>query len=183
MADYQRDSRQGGCGRAGRGCGLRPKITGHDRRPTSAPQPIYIMMFNPDGKLLDQWAPRVADAIGNISVGGRHPVVDIDNGIDSTTSGPAISYRVDMAKAANAGFTPQDLANEATAMLDGVVAQQPMVVNDRSYNVRIRYPESVRSSVSAMNNTVIVSPTGQTANLGSVTTMTEVPGQTEILQD
>ncbi len=150
---------------------------------TSAPQPIYIMMFNPDGKLLDQWAPRVADAIGNISVGGRHPVVDIDNGIDSTTSGPAISYRVDMAKAANAGFTPQDLANEATAMLDGVVAQQPMVVNDRSYNVRIRYPESVRSSVSAMNNTVIVSPTGQTANLGSVTTMTEVPGQTEILQD
>src|SRR5579875_1712830 len=150
---------------------------------TSAPQPIYIMMFNPDGKLRDHWAPRVADAIGNISVGGRHPVVDIDNGIDSTTSGPAISYRVDMAKAANAGFTPQDLANEATAMLDGVVAQQPMVVNDRSYNVRIRYPESVRSSVSAMNNTVIVSPTGQTANLGSVTTMTEVPGQTEILQD
>jgi multidrug efflux pump subunit AcrB len=150
---------------------------------TSAPQPIDIMMFNPDAKLLDQWAPRVADAIANISIGGHHPIVDIDNGIDSTTSGPAISYRVETAKAANSGFTPQDLANQATAMLDGVVTQQPMVVNDRPYNVRIRYPANVRSSVSAMNNTVIVSPTGQTANLGSVASMTELPGQTEILQD
>jgi multidrug efflux pump subunit AcrB len=150
---------------------------------TSAPQPIDIMMFNPDPKLLDDWAPRVADAIGKITAGSDHPVVDIDNGIDSTTSGPAISYRVDMAKAANAGFTPQDVANQATAMLDGVTAQQPMVVNDRPYPVRIRYPEEVRSSLSAMSNTVIVSPTGQTANLGSVATLTELPGQTEILQD
>jgi multidrug efflux pump subunit AcrB len=150
---------------------------------TSAPQPIDIMMFNPDANLLDQWAPRVADAIGKISAGGDHPVVDIDNGIDSTTSGPAISYRVDLAKAANAGFSPQEIANQATAMLDGVTTQQPMVVNDRPYDVRIRFPEDVRSSVSAMNNTVMVSASGQTANLGSIATMTELPGQTEILQD
>ncbi|MGA9883644.1 MAG: efflux RND transporter permease subunit [Candidatus Acidiferrales bacterium] len=150
---------------------------------TSAPQPIDIMMFNPNAQLLDEWAPRVADAIGNITAGGGHPIVDIDNGIDSTTSGPAISYRVDMAKAANAGFAPQEIANQATAMLDGVTAQQPMVVNDRPYVVRIRYPEDVRSSVSAMNNTVIVSPTGQTANLGAMASMSELPGQTEILQD
>ncbi|MGH9739142.1 MAG: efflux RND transporter permease subunit [Candidatus Acidiferrales bacterium] len=150
---------------------------------TSAPQPINIMMFNPNAQLLDEWAPRVADAIGNITTGGAHPIVDIDNGIDSTTSGPAISYRVEMAKAANAGFTPQDVANQATAMLDGVTAQQPMVVDDRPYTVRIRYPDDVRSSLAAMNNTVIVSPTGQTANLGSVASMTELPGQTEILQD
>ncbi|HVB85166.1 MAG TPA: efflux RND transporter permease subunit [Candidatus Dormibacteraeota bacterium] len=150
---------------------------------TSAPQPVKIMMFNPDAKLLDEWAPRVADAIGNITVGGSHPIVDIDNGIDSTTSGPALSYRVDLAKAANAGFTPQEVANQATAMLDGVTTQQPMVVNDRPYTVRIRYPQTVRSSLSDMNNMVIVSPTGQTANLGALANMTDIPGQTEILQD
>jgi multidrug efflux pump subunit AcrB len=70
---------------------------------TSAPQPIRIMMFSPDAKLLDTWAPQVADAIGKIQVGGEHPVVDIDDGIDSTTSGPAVSFRVNMAKAAHAG--------------------------------------------------------------------------------
>ena len=150
---------------------------------TSAPQPIKIMMFNPDAKLLDEWAPRVADAIGKIQSGGKNPVVDIDNGIDSTTSGPAVSYRVDMAKASHAGFTPQDVANEAQAMLDGVTASQPMVVNDRPYAVRIRYPAETRSSLSAMNNTMLVAPGGQTANLGSLAVMTELTGQTEILQD
>ncbi|HEX5421993.1 MAG TPA: efflux RND transporter permease subunit [Candidatus Acidoferrales bacterium] len=150
---------------------------------TGAPQPIDIMMFSPDGKLLDEWAPRVADAIGKIKVGGDNPIVDIDNGIDSTTSGPAVSFRVDTARASHAGFTPQDVASNADAMLDGVQASQPLVVSDRPYAIRIRYPADVRSSVSTMNNTVLVSPTGQTANLGSLADMTMLPGQTEILQD
>jgi multidrug efflux pump subunit AcrB len=150
---------------------------------TSAPQPIDIMMFNPNAQLLDSWAPRVADAIGNITVGGKHPVVDIDNGIDSTTSGPAVSFQVNMARAAHAGFSPQDVANEAQAMLDGVTAPDPIVVNDRPYTLRIRYPTAVRSTLSDMNNLMLVSPNGQTANLGSLAAMTEMPGQTEILQD
>jgi multidrug efflux pump subunit AcrB len=150
---------------------------------TSAPQPIDIMMFNPDATLLDTWAPKVADAIGKITVNGTHPVVDIDDGIDSTTSGPAVSFQVNLARAAHAGFSPQDVANEADAMLDGVTTSQPVVVADRPYTVRIRYPAGIRSSLSAMNNTMLISPSGQTANLGSLAKVTELPGQTEILQD
>jgi multidrug efflux pump subunit AcrB len=150
---------------------------------TSAPQPIDIMLFSPDAKLLDEWAPRVADAIGKIDVGGSHPVVDVDDGIDSTTSGPAVSFQINMATASHAGFTPQDVANEAQAMLNGVEASAPVVVNDRRYPVRIRYPAELRSSLSAMNNTMLVSPAGHAANLGSLAAMTELPGQTEILQD
>jgi len=150
---------------------------------TSAPQPVFIELFSPDAQLLNSWAPKVADAIGNIQVGGRHPVVDIDNGIDSTTSGPAIVYHVNLAKAAHAGFTPQDVVTEAEAMLDGVPAAQPAVVNDRPYTLRIRFPQTARSSLSAMNNTLMISPTGQLASLGTLASMTELPGQTEILQD
>ncbi len=150
---------------------------------TAAPQPIDIMMFSPNAQLLDSWAPRVADAISDITVGGRHPVVDIDNGIDSTTSGPAVSYQVNMAKAAHAGFSPQDVADDTEAMLEGVPATQPVVINDRPYTVRIRFPSAIRASLDAMNDTTLVSPTGQTANLGSLATMTDLPGQTEILQD
>jgi multidrug efflux pump subunit AcrB len=58
-----------------------------------------------------------------------------------------------------------------------------MVVNDRPYALRIRYPGEIRSSLAAMNNTVLISPGGQTANLGSMAAMTDLPGQTEILQD
>jgi multidrug efflux pump subunit AcrB len=150
---------------------------------TNAPQPIDIMMFSPDAKLLDTWAPQVADAIGKIQVGGRNPVVDVDNGIESTTSGPAVSYQVNMAAAAHVGFTPQALADEAEAMLDGTTTTQPVVIDDRPYPVRIRYPAEVRSSIDKMNDTMLVAPGGQLANLGSLATMTELPGQTEILQD
>jgi multidrug efflux pump subunit AcrB len=150
---------------------------------TSAPQPIDIMMFSPDAKLLAAWAPQVADAIGKIQVGGRSPVVDVDNGIESTTSGPAVSYQVNTAAAAHVGFTPQALADEAEAMLDGVTALQPVVIDDRPYPVRIRYPPEVRSSINHMNDTMLVAPGGQLANLGSLAAMTELPGQTEILQD
>ena len=150
---------------------------------TNAPQPIDIMMFSPDADLLNQWAEKVADAIGQIQTGKSHPVVDVDNGIDSTTSGPAVSFSVNMAAAAHSGFTPHEVATEATAMLDGVTAAQPVVVNDRPYPVRIRYPAETRSSLAQINNTVIVGPGGQTADLGSLATVTELPGQTEILQD
>jgi multidrug efflux pump subunit AcrB len=150
---------------------------------TNAPQPIDIMMFSPDAKLLDEWAPQVATAIGKIQVGGHSPVVDIANGIESTTSGPAVSYQVNMANAAHVGFTPQALADETQAMLDGVQALQPVVIDDRPYPVRIRYPSAIRSSIAAMNNTMLMAPGGQVANLGSLATMTELPGQTEILRD
>ena len=150
---------------------------------TSAPQPIFIELFSPNAQLINSWAPKVADAIGKIDVGGKHPVVDIDNGIDSTTSGPAMVYHVDMAAAAHAGFTPQDVATEAQAMLDGVPATESAVVNDRPYIVRIRFPKADRSSLSAINGTLMISPTGQLASLGSVAQMTELPGQTEIRQD
>ncbi len=150
---------------------------------TSAPQPIFIELFNPDVQLLKTWAPKVADAIGNIKVNGKHPVVDIDNGIDSTTSGPALVYRVNMAKAAHAGFTPQDVVTEADAMLDGVPASQPVVVTDRPYTLRIRYPETYRSSLNSMDNTLLMSPTGQLASLGTLASFSEAPGQIEILQD
>jgi multidrug efflux pump subunit AcrB len=150
---------------------------------TSAPQPIVIEMFSPDAELLNSWAPRVADAIGKIEVGGKHPVVDLDNGIDSTTSGPAMIFTVDAAKAAHAGFSPQDVANDATAMLDGVTSPEPVVVNDRPYALRIRFPGSVRSSLEKMDDTLMISPEGATANLGSLASITELPGQTEILQE
>jgi multidrug efflux pump subunit AcrB len=150
---------------------------------TSAPQPVFIELFSPDGQLLNSWAPKVAEAIGNIQVGGKRPVVDIDNGIDSTTSGPAMVYHVNMAAAAHAGFTAQDVATEAEAMLDGVPAAQPVVVNDRPYTLRIRFPRRDRSSLSDMDNTLLISPTGELASLGTLASMTELPGQTEILQD
>src|SRR4029077_13268686 len=62
-------------------------------------------------------------------------------------------------------------------------ATTPVIVNDRTYTLRVRYPQASRSSLEAMSNTMLVNSNGGTATLGSVSTVSELPGQTEILRD
>src|SRR5207237_6782568 len=95
---------------------------------TSAPEPIAIKLFSQDPKLLQQWAPRLGDAIKKIP-----GVVDVLNGIENTISGPATLFRVDPLMAARAGFTPQEIELDVSAMLQGEPAPNPVVFNDRPY--------------------------------------------------
>jgi multidrug efflux pump subunit AcrB len=150
---------------------------------TGAPQPVVVKLFSPDAGLLATWAPRVADALGRIDVKGKQPVVDIADGIENTTSGPAVVFNVNPQTAAKAGFLADQLAVAASAIVDGEPAANPVIVNDRPYTLRVRFPESNRSSLEAMSNTLLVSPAGGTATLGSVATVSELPGQTEILRE
>src|SRR5580700_7657073 len=151
---------------------------------TSAPQPVVIKLFSQDGKLLNETAPRVADALDKIKIGGRaHPVVDILNGVKNAISGPAVTYQVNPAIAARAGFTPEEVAVNAAAVLEGEPAATPVILNDRSYTVRVRFPEQHRSSLDSMNNALLTSSTGRTATLGSLATISVDPGQTEIRRE
>ncbi len=133
--------------------------------------------------LLAAWAPRVADALGRIQINYKKPVVDIEDGIENTTSGPAVVFTVNPAAAAKAGFTTDQLTTVASAIVDGEPATAPVIIDDKPYTLRVRYPAANRSSLEAMNNTVIVNANGGSATLGSVSTVNEVPGQTEILRD
>jgi len=145
---------------------------------TNAPEPIQVKLFSPDAQLLNQWGPRVADAIHKIP-----GVVDILDGIDNTISNPAVMFQVDPAVAARAGFTTEEVATDAAAILEGEPAPTPVIANDRAYTLRIRYPDRNRATLEAMRDTVINSASGKTATLGTVATVTELPGQTEIRRE
>jgi multidrug efflux pump subunit AcrB len=148
-----------------------------------SPQPIVVQLFSPNADLLADEAPQVADAIGSVSVNNKKPVVDIEDGIENTTSGPAVVYTINPQVAAKAGFTTDELTTVASAIVDGEPAAAPVIVNDRPYTVRVRYPAANRASLEAMSNTILVNSNGGTATLGSMSTVSEVPGQTEILRD
>ena len=68
----------------------------------------------------------------------------------------------------------------AEAVLQGVTGANPVIANNRAYNVRVRFPEENRGSLEAMSNTLLVRSAGRTATLGSLAQLTELPGQTEI---
>ena len=153
---------------------------------TSAPEPIQIKLFSQDPKLLAEWAPKVAEAIGpdeKTGKGGIKGVVDVLNGIDNTISGPAVTFQVDPSVAARAGFTAEEVAVDASAILEGEPAPTPVIANDRAYTLRVRFPAANRASLEAMRDTLLVSSSGHTATLGALAAVVENPGQNEIRRD
>jgi len=84
---------------------------------------------------------------------------------------------------ARAGFTTDEVELDASALMQGEPAANPVVVNDRVYTVRVRYPREYGKSLDSIRNALIVSSTGKTANLGSLATVEFDPGQTEIIRE
>ena len=150
---------------------------------TGDPKPVMIRLYSDDVDALTQWAPRVGDTIGGIYINGKKPIVDVDDGIDSSMSGPAVVFTVDPVRAAKAGFTTDQLTTVASAIVDGEPATTPVVINDRPYTVRVRYPKGARASLEAMRNTVLVNSNGGTTTLGAVADVGELPGQIEVIRD
>jgi CzcA family heavy metal efflux pump len=146
---------------------------------TSSPEPIEIKLFSSDPALLAEWAPKVGEEIKKLNF-----VVDVKDGIENTISGSAIVMTVDPVVAARAGFTPQEIELDASAILQGEPAATPVVVNDRAYTIRVRFPESSRASLDQIRNTMITSSsTGKSATLGSLANFQDESGQTEIIRE
>src|SRR5581483_4857819 len=150
---------------------------------TGAPEPVVVKLFADDPDLLATWAAQVADALEKTKINGKDAIVDVENGVEKTTSGPALRFVVNTDAADRAGFAPDELGTVGVAMVEGEPAAAPVLINDRPYTLRVRYPAATRASLEAMSNTMIVSSTGSSATLGSVTTVAEDPGQTEIIRE
>ena len=150
---------------------------------TGAPQPVVVKLFSDNADLLKDWAPQVADALMKVTVSGKMPVVDIEDGIENTTSGPAIVFNVDPQKSTRAGFSADDLSVVTAAIMDGKPAAQPVIIKDRPYTLRVRFPSANRVSLERISDTMLVNSTGGTATLGTLTSIDELPGQTEVIRE
>lgn len=145
---------------------------------SNAPEPVQIKMFSENFQQLAVTAPRVAEAVAKIP-----GVVSVENGIENTISGPAMDFRVDPSLAARLGFTPTEVAEDATSILDGVAVNDPLISSGRPYTIRIRLGDETRQSLTTIENTVFNSQTGRTASLGSLATVSQLPPQNEIRRE
>jgi len=150
---------------------------------TGAPEPVVVKLYSQDADLLRATAPMVADALSAVKVGNKTPVVDIEDGVENRTSGPAFVFNVSPAASARAGFGVDELGIVTSAMMDGKPADAPVIVNDRPYTLRVRFPEQSRASLDTLNETMLVSSGGGLATLGTVATVSEFPGQTEVVRE
>ena len=145
---------------------------------SNAPEPIQIKLFADDPALLSELGPRVGAEIKKVE-----GVVDVENGIDNTVSGPATSFQVDPQLAARLGFTPTEVAEDATSILDGVTVNDPLIANGKPYTIRVRLGDETRQNLETIQNTVFNSTTGHTASLGSMAKVVQLPPQNEIRRE
>jgi CzcA family heavy metal efflux pump len=167
---------------------------------TGEPKPIEIKLYSQDPSLLRTWAPKVAEEIQKSRKDDKNKeakkgdekdekqeanngIVDVRNGIDNTISGPATTFQVDQTVATRAGFSPEEIELDASVIMQGEPAPTPVVIDERPYTIRVRFPESTRASLQSMLGTVLGSSTGQKATLGSLSKVIHTPGQIEIRRD
>jgi multidrug efflux pump subunit AcrB len=81
------------------------------------------------------------------------------------------------------GFTPTEVAEDATSILDGITMTDPLIADGRPYTVRLRLGEDTRKSLETIQNTVFNSTTGKLATLSSLAQVTQLPPQNEIRRE
>ena len=146
---------------------------------TSEPEPIQIKLFSQD--------PRSSKPGLRESRNAPSPrfdgVVDVLERNRKHHQRPATTFQINPSVAARAGFTPEEIATDAAAILEGEPAAAPVISADRPYIVRVRFPAGNRASLEAMRDTLLTSTTGKTATLGALATIVELPPQTEIRRE
>ncbi|HWB96408.1 MAG TPA: efflux RND transporter permease subunit, partial [Bryobacteraceae bacterium] len=140
-----------------------------------SPEPIEIKIFGSSDAASEQAAQRITDWLPKVK-----GVVDVVN--RTVVIGPAVNFRVNLAKAERAGFGTRDVANLESAILDGEVASN-MIRGNRMIGIRVRYPLEYRSSTDRLQALQLTSPTGQTVPLSSIADLEVEQGQTEIHRD
>jgi CzcA family heavy metal efflux pump len=145
---------------------------------SNSPEPIQIKLFNNDPALLAQVGDEVATAIKKLD-----GVVDVLNGTENTVSGPSTTFRVNPSIASRLGFTAQEVATDATAVIEGVPAANRLIQNSRPYTIRVRFGDEHRASFDSIQNTVLNSSTGKSATLGSLAAIEHTAGEQEIRRE
>ncbi|CDM64238.1 cation/multidrug efflux pump [Pyrinomonas methylaliphatogenes] len=143
---------------------------------TSSPAPIEIRLFGEDPAALHQTARRIEEAIKSVP-----GVVDTFNGV--IVSGPAITFRIDSARAAKLGVDATEVANAITIAMSGDAATN-VLQQDRVLPVRVIMPETARHSLDFLRNLLVrSSATGALFRLDQVADLEYDPGQAEIARD
>ncbi|HJQ27462.1 MAG TPA: efflux RND transporter permease subunit [Blastocatellia bacterium] len=150
---------------------------------TGSPQPIEIKLFSEDTAALRQKAKEVAELLEKMSKTDTPGIVDIDDGVTVTVSGPAIIFKIDPQRAAQLGVTATDIANTVATAMTGD-ASSAILQQGRLITVRVVLPPAAKASLDTLKALQIRSPAkGALFRLDQVADVEYDPGQAEIARD
>ena len=142
---------------------------------TAVPEPIEIKLFSDDGPLLRQVAGQVADTIANV-----RGIVEVKNGL--VVAGDALEIRVDRAKAALEGLSPDAVTLMLTDYVTGAVTTH-VQQGVKMTGVRVWVPEGTRATARDLGMLRLRAPDGHLFPLKRVATMEVMTGQPQVKRE
>jgi CzcA family heavy metal efflux pump len=136
------------------------------------PEPIEVKLFSEDAAALQEKGEEVEAAIQKVN-----GVTDTLNGV--VISGPAVTFHIDPARAAQFGVTANDIASTVTIAMSGDAASS-ILQQDRLIKVRVLFPPDVRTSLDKVKALQVRSSSGQLFRLDQVSDIDIDKGEAEI---
>jgi CzcA family heavy metal efflux pump len=127
---------------------------------SGVPQPIEIKVFGADQASIEATARGVAAELRAVP-----GIVDVFDGI--VESSPEEIFTVDQTAAARFGLNADDIRATLETAIEGTVATE-LSVGDRLIGVRVRYPDTFHTNLSALSQVLLYTPSGATVPLDSV---------------
>jgi CzcA family heavy metal efflux pump len=139
---------------------------------TAVPQPVEIMIFSDNGKLLQTLGAKVAAAIQKIP-----GVVDVNHGI--VLAGDALDIRVNRDKASLEGVNPDQVTRMLGNYLSGVVTTR-IQQGPKMVGVRIWTPAASRQTIRDLENLHLRAADGHLFPVKRIAQVTVITGQPQI---
>ncbi len=137
-----------------------------------AASPIEIKLFGEDEAALETLGKDLAEKLKNVE-----GAADVQSGV--IEAGPEWTLKLDPSRVGRVGLTTESIAAQAETMLRGTIATR-LLEKDRTVGVRVRFPEAVRNTPTALAALPIRSPNGFTVPLSTLGERVTVPGTTEL---
>ncbi|MDC8446910.1 MAG: efflux RND transporter permease subunit [Nitrospira sp.] len=142
---------------------------------TAVPEPIEVKLFSDDGHLLKKVAGQVADTIATV-----HGIVEVRSGL--VVAGDALEIRVDRAKAALEGLSPDAVTLMLTDYVTGAVTTH-VQEGVKMTGVRVWVPEGTRATTRDLGMLRLRAPDGHLFPLKRVATTEVMTGQPQTTRE
>ncbi|CAN5604190.1 efflux RND transporter permease subunit [soil metagenome] len=135
-------------------------------------QPVEIKVYGDNRQTLEALSRQVADIVRDVN-----GTADVFDGI--VIAGPQVMVQPNVARLAQFGITPTDFQFQLQTQLEGNVISTVME-REQLVNIRMIYPNALRTTVSSLNAGNILLPNGSLKPISTVATIRLEKGVAEI---
>ena len=140
-----------------------------------AGHPVEVKLFGPDLDVLERYAESLEPEMSKID-----GIEDFYNGVSEPSA--ELQMKINEPEASRIGLTPEQVGTQVSGALLGVNAGD-VRLEDRSIEIRVRAPDSVRNDPTRLASLPIVSSNGTSTALGSLATFTPADTRGELLRE